>query len=134
MSQETKKDFIVIDDDPINNMICSKIIQLTLPGSDIRTFTSPEKGVEHLQKHAQLGSENLTLLFLDINMPSINGWDVLERLDKFPPAVKEKMKIYILSSSVDFQDKEKADSHYLVSGYITKPLSQLKLLEIFPSK
>jgi len=128
MIQETKQDFIVIDDDPINNMICSKIIGLTVPGTDIRTFTSPEKGVDHMRALHPAGQSAFTVLFLDINMPSLSGWDVLDKVNDLNETIKSTLKIYMLSSSVDHQDREKADKHPLVMGYISKPLTRSKLL------
>ena len=132
MSQEIKRDFIVIDDDAINNMICYKIIELTIPGSHIMTFTSPEKGVDHIRNNHLINDNHDAVVFLDINMPSLTGWDVLEKIESYPEPARKSLKIYMLSSSVDQQDREKADKHPLVLGYITKPLSKAKLQAIFP--
>ena len=132
MSQEIKRDFIVIDDDAINNMICYKIIELTIPGSHIMTFTSPETGVDHIRNNHLINDNHDAVVFLDINMPSLTGWDVLEKIESYPEPARKSLKIYMLSSSVDQQDREKADKHPLVLGYITKPLSKAKLQAIFP--
>jgi two-component system chemotaxis response regulator CheY len=131
MNSAMKNYFIIIDDDQLNNMICSRIIDLTLPGSGISTFTSPENGVDYLSSNYITPRDNPAILFLDINMPSLTGWDVLDKISAFPERVKENLKIYMLSSSVDQQDKEKAGNHPLVSGYVTKPLSKVKLMAIF---
>ena len=129
MSDGNNTEFIVIDDDPINNMICSKFIQMMIPGSEIQTFTNPEKGIEHLAGH-RIGDNNHTILFLDINMPSLTGWEVLKKVELFPDAIKEKLRIFMLSSSVDQQDKEQAANNPLVLGYISKPLSKDKLMAV----
>jgi len=130
MIHEKMNDFIVIDDDPINNMICFKIIELTIPGCDVRTFTNPEKGLDHIRRNYPTKNEKGTILFLDINMPGITGWNVLEKIETFAAAAKDMISIYMLSSSVDLSDKEKADNHPMVNGYITKPLSKAKLLHL----
>jgi len=124
--------FIVIDDDPINNAICKKMIHLSIPGAVVHTFTSPEKGVEYIRSVYPDMADTQAILFLDINMPSLTGWDVLEIIKKLTGPVENKVKIYILSSSVDAFDIEKASKDPLVSGYIEKALSRDKLLEIFP--
>jgi len=132
MGPDSKKDFIIIDDDPINNMICFKVIELTVPESEVRTFTSPEKGVDHLLATYGSGADKHAILFLDINMPTLTGWDVLQKMESFPAVAQDHIKVFMLSSSVDQQDRERANRHHLVAGYITKPLSQAKLTAILP--
>jgi CheY-like chemotaxis protein len=132
MNNNTLPDFIIIDDDPINNLICQKMVELTIKGSFMQTFTEPEKGLEYLMSAYAAENAKNAILFLDINMPHLNGWDVLERFKNFPGSVKQHIKIYMLSSSVDPQDQEKAGDSPLVSGFISKPLSQAKLQTTFP--
>jgi len=132
MKKETLPEFMVIDDDPVNNLICHTIIQLTISEAVVQTFTDPEKGLDYIQSVYDGSDPKKAVLFLDINMPSISGWDVLDKLKSFPEAVKEQVTVYMLSSSVDPNDKEKAGNDNLVTGYIAKALSQVKLLELFP--
>jgi CheY-like chemotaxis protein len=125
-------DFIIIDDDPINNMICNKIIAMTIPGATIKTFTDAENGLKHIMStYSPIDSGNAILL-LDINMPFLSGWETLDRMSDFPDLVKEHIKIFMLSSSIDPLDHEKANNNALVSGYIAKALSQSKLQAILP--
>jgi CheY-like chemotaxis protein len=131
MQHKKIPDFIVIDDDPMNNIICSKIIEITIPGATTITFTSPEKGLEYILETFTVNNANDAILFLDINMPYLNGWQVLDRFQTFPKATKDKVNIFMLSSSVDTKDKELSDNNLLVSGFITKSLSQDKLREVF---
>ncbi len=57
-------------------------------------------------------------------MPILNGWNFLERFDKFSDHIKKQLTIYILSSSVDWSDKEKAQANPYVKDYLVKPLSR----------
>jgi CheY-like chemotaxis protein len=125
--EPSSQDFLVIDDDRVNNMICTKIIQLTLNGATVNTFTEPEKGLEYILCTYSLVHARSAILFLDINMPTLTGWQVLDRFEKFPDSVKERVKIFILSSSVHPSDKEKAANNALLFSYITKPLTVEKL-------
>jgi len=131
MEQEILPDFLVIDDDPINNSICNRIIQLSLNVSSIKTFTDPSEGLEHIQVKYANDDTAKAILFLDINMPSMTGWDVLDKFKGLATHVQEKVKIFMLSSSVDPHDIEKAGNNTLVAGYITKSLSQAKLRSTF---
>ena len=132
MKQHILPDFIVIDDDVINNMICHKIIELTIPGAVVKTFIKPEKGLEYIARTYSDNGAKDAVVFLDINMPSINGWEVLDRLNHFPEHVKDRVKIFMLSSSVDPNEKDKANNNQLVSGYLTKSISKAKLEALFP--
>ncbi len=127
MQQDSIHDFIVIDDDPINNIICTKVIELTVPGATVCTFLEPELGLEYLRVAYPAREGREVIVFLDINMPSLTGWEVLDIFTHFPAAVREHVTIYMLSSSVDPNDQQRADEHPLVAGYVIKSLSQAKL-------
>lgn len=119
--------FIIIDDDPVNNLICHKHIQLLFTGADIKTFTDPQVGLDYIRLRQDQDS---AILFLDINMPLLNGWDVLDALINFPEIIKQKLKIYILSSSISDIDKQKAENNPLVKGFIGKPLTTFHLQNV----
>jgi CheY-like chemotaxis protein len=123
MKDQTMPDFIVIDDDPINNIVCRNVLQISRPGSRIQTFTDPEAGLEFIRSLGAVAGEFEAILFLDLNMPVLTGWDVLKRFEKLPDSVKEHVKIFILSSSVDIRDKQRASTSPLVLGFIEKPLT-----------
>src|SRR5689334_16891398 len=97
--------FIVVDDDPINNLICRRMIYKIFPDSTVYEFIDPEAALIHIQAfHARRNVAD-TVLFLDINMPGINGWQFLDTFGSFNPVIRENLKIFMLSSSVDIRDK-----------------------------
>jgi CheY-like chemotaxis protein len=109
--------YVAVDDDSFNNMLCTMIIEDTLGEVDITTFTKPEEGLAFIEN-----VESPTVLFLDINMPTLTGWEFLELFEKFSEKVKTYLSIYILSSSLDQRDKNKAKANKYVKGFISKPL------------
>ncbi len=128
---ETYPHFLVIDDDPISNMICSHTIKSATGDTTTRCFTKPEEGLNYIESEfVKPGDDTPAILFLDINMPSMTGWDVLDKLKKFEDQVKKNVAIYILSSSVSQPDRELANNNPLVTDYIVKPLTRNKLLQI----
>ena len=120
--------FISIDDDEVFNMISEHNIKADYPDAEVHTFLYPEKGLDFLRDEIVDGADYIVLL--DINMPTMTGWEVLEAIEDFDAGLKEKLRIYILYSSVNPLDKELADNNSLVSGYIEKPLNRKLLAEI----
>jgi len=128
MSTDLK--YILVDDDEFNNVICRMIIEDTLGEVDITEFTEPEKGLLFIREN----TKNPTILFLDINMPVLTGWDFLEHFDKFSEAVKKQVAIYILSSSLDWRDRDKANANKYVKGFLSKPLEPETIVAIANDK
>jgi len=117
--------FIVIDDDEFNNKICTVTLEKIDKGADIKTFLSPVDGFAHLvSEYSRKDHNENAVLFLDINMPIMNGWEFLDRFEELDPAIKTRVKIYILYSSVDKRDIEKAKANKNVVHYLIKPLTK----------
>lgn len=97
------------------------ILEDALGEVNIKAFTKPEEALEFIEREYAENSGH-TILFLDINMPRINGWQFLERYEKFSEQVKQQINIYVLSSSIDRVDRNKAEANKNVEGFISKPL------------
>jgi CheY-like chemotaxis protein len=124
--------FIVVDDDPGNNMICNYVITSIAPDASIHLFTDPEKALEWIKEdYNNSAQDQHAALFLDINMPVMNGWEFLDTFCSFPIPLQEQITIFILSSSIDPEDTEKAEKHPLVNGYCSKPLRKETINQIF---
>ena len=123
--------FILVDDDPINNMLCGLSIKNALSDADIRAFTTPEKGLEFIQnEYSNIHDEKPAILLLDINMPTLTGWEFMEQFDSFSDEVKSRVSVYILSSSVDERDKERARADKYIKGFISKPIEPERVLAL----
>jgi len=119
------KRFIVIDDDPLNNNICRLTIRKVLGEVEVLTFTDPTAGFEHIGTEFRDDAEGSSaILFLDLNMPVMNGWEFMERYEELEPGIKDRIQVYILSSSVDERDIEKANANKNVVNYLAKPITR----------
>ncbi|MBC7886739.1 MAG: response regulator [Ferruginibacter sp.] len=125
----TIRKYIIVDDDYFNNILSTMLIENALGKVDIRTFQVPEKALEFIQDEfiKYLGP---TIVFLDINMPTLNAWEFMEEYEKFSEAVKKQISIYIVSSSVDRHDKDKAEANKYITGFISKPLEHETILSV----
>lgn len=114
--------YIFVDDDEFSNWIYSIVVKEVAGEADIKTFTVPGEALEFIQTQYER-IEGPTILFLDINMPMINGWQFLVYYAEFSEALKSQISIYILSSSVDERDRNMAEGNKNVKGFISKPLT-----------
>ena len=112
----------LVDDDPINNLINRRLLGKTGIGNQIEEYLSAQEALEKLKSLPEKGS---LLIFLDINMPVMNGWEFLEEYKT--QFTHRDDKIVILSSSIDFLDRQKALEYPIVSGFLEKPLSLDKI-------
>ena len=120
------KNYIVVDDDPWNNNICRFNIKKTLGNIDVTTFSMPEEGLAFIEHEFSKNPQH-TILFLDINMPIVNGWAFLDRFKDFSEDIKNHITIYMLSSSINNQDIERAKSNKYVKDFLSKPLMAHKI-------
>ncbi|WP_286761796.1 response regulator [Salegentibacter sp. UBA1130] len=122
--------YMVVDDDPTNNMICEFTIKRFDSAGDIKIFSIPEEALSFIaEEYSVENKKRPTILFLDVNMPTMTGWEFLDEFLKFEESVKNQFTIYILSSSIeDF--KEKAEIYTSIKGFISKPLKINNLEEI----
>lgn len=110
----------LVDDNPIFLLTAKKMFQLLKAGNGISTFKNGLEALNRLKRLNETGKKMPDLILLDINMPVMNGWNFLDALRK------EKitgLNIYLLSSSIDPVDIQRAASYKELKGYLTKPLT-----------
>jgi two-component system, chemotaxis family, chemotaxis protein CheY len=130
MKTQKKCNFIVIDDDDVNNVLCNITISSVASNASVKTFNRPTEGLEFIRnEYSDLEEIKPTIIFLDINMPIWSGWDFLDYFCKENEKVQQQIKIYLLSSSVDPKDFERAKAHQKVEDLIVKPLTKEIILK-----
>lgn len=124
--------FIVIDDDPVNNLICHEFIKITMSAPYFfLDFTSPEKGLAYITNERRLHADNhTTIILLDLNMPGMSGWQFMEKFNALKEEIRNSFSVYIVSSSINPNDVERAANHPGIKGYIPKPVTEEFLLQI----
>ncbi|HEY4656595.1 MAG TPA: response regulator [Cyclobacteriaceae bacterium] len=120
----------LVDDDKVFQLIASRSIKATNFKGTILQFNNGGEAIEYLEAHAH---EELLLpdvLFLDINMPVVDGWTFLEDYIDLKPRIQKPIRIYMVSSSLDPKDIERAKSFEEIREYISKPISQEKFAQL----
>lgn len=120
---------LLVEDDPITVMVCERIITMTNFSSNVKSLANGEDAINYLK--SVMNTENCPqIIFLDINMPIMNGWEFLSEYDKIKNTLSVTPKTFILSSTVDPEDYKKAEAYKTVERFISKPLTKQHLEEI----
>ena len=122
--------FIIIDNDPVNNLLCGLAIQDAAANADILAFTDPLKAFDYISGYNET-NKGMNILLVDINMPVWSGWDFADHFENLDESIKNRFTIYMLSSSIDNNDKQRAAENINVMGYIEKPLTEEKVFALF---
>jgi CheY-like chemotaxis protein len=108
----------LIDDDDITNMLHQFFLEEYFPDASIVVFSQAELALKAISENAPLPD----YVFLDINMPVMDGWEFMDELSKMSNANLINLNIHILTSSLDPSDFSKAELSPLIKGFISKPL------------
>jgi DNA-binding NarL/FixJ family response regulator len=125
------KRFLLIDDDDIICIVHPAIIQQTFPGSSIEIIQSSLEAIEYINEMAKMNEPSPDAVFLDINLPQLNGFDLLQQLSDAAREWLTQTRIYMLSSSIDERDMERVKEIPLIHSFVGKPLTVEFLKENF---
>ena len=130
MEEEEIDTLYLIDDDEVFLFLTEKIVAYSNKVKNIQTFKNGYEAIEHL-KSVKDQPENLPdVIFLDISMPVMDGWNFLEEYKNFNDSFGKKIYVYIITSSIDPKDYEKARSVNEVTDFIIKPVTKEKFQEL----
>jgi len=118
-----KKTIWVIDDDNIYQIIVNKIIQKSEMFSDISSFKNGKEAINAVSNSLNSKESFPDIILLDINMPIMDGWEFMEELQILKPSINKQIVVYIVSSSIAVEDKNKAKSYPDILGYLSKPVN-----------
>jgi CheY-like chemotaxis protein len=113
----------IIDDDPIHQRIAQIMITKHRIFDEFTSYTEALNALAFLEGNHDTTDALPDVILLDLNMPVMDGWDFLEGFDKIKDSLIKKIRIFIVSSSVDEKDISRSQSYSSVEGFISKPLT-----------
>lgn len=121
---------MLVDDNDTDNFISKRIIELTKFAKKIEIKNSGKSALQYLEAEKNNDVNLPDLIFLDINMPIVDGFVFLYEFEKFPDNIKQKCKVIILSSSDNKRDIDRIVNNSYVIKFITKPLTDEVLKDL----
>ena len=119
---------LLIDDNDIDNFINERMITTNMFSKTVVIKNSAEAALQFLKDNEGSESAMPQLIFLDLNMPEMDGFGFLEEFEKLSERVKKNAKVIVLSSSISPEDINRASTNQYVVKYVNKPLNE-KYLE-----
>ncbi|HEY4063809.1 MAG TPA: response regulator [Puia sp.] len=124
------KNILLIDDDPIFVYLMRRIINSTSYSCEINEFTDGELAINYLNGIHDKTELLPDLIFLDLSMPVMDGWEFLKEYSRLRPGIKKNVTLFIVSSSISPQEVERAKTFRAVKDFLIKPLGKAKVIEI----
>jgi len=112
---------MLVDDNPVENMVNGQLITTSGFAKKINTFQSGKDMLDFLKSASE--SELPEVIFLDIIMPGMDGFQFMDEFEKLDENVRKRCKVVMLSSSDSFKDLNRANKNKLVRKFLNKPLT-----------
>lgn len=116
----------IIDDDLVSRYATRYRIEQSENGAVVSDFDTAQIALKEFMERVQDGDELPNIIFLDLIMPDMNGWQFLDALEKTFGSLEEP-NVYVLSAFSNSKDRNRAKEHPLVQGHFDKPLSKIDM-------
>lgn len=121
----------LVDDDDAYLYGTRKLIEYHKLCNAVLTFQNGRQVADFMKEHLYDRERTPDYILLDLEMPVMDGWQFVEEFLQMKPLLEKEVKVYIVSSSIDDRDKDKAKSISIITDYLVKPLNSAGLKDIF---
>lgn len=115
--------FIIIDDSQLDCFIAEKIIQNTGTFSSVKTYNQALEALEVIKGSGEK-KDAVTIIVLDIQMPLMNGFQFVEAFEQLPEEIRAGYAIFMFSSSINENDKNRMENYPSIRRFYGKPISK----------
>lgn len=115
---------MIIDDNAIDLYVCSRMTTKNNFGKRVLEYSVATEALHYLQDNQDNFLELPQIIFVDIYMPLMSGFEFMKEYDKLSPALKNHCKVYIISSTIDNEDIVKSHSDKNVVSFQVKPITK----------
>ena len=122
------KKVLLVDDDEIVNSINAVIIKHAKFASEVKSINNVPNAIQFLSE-AKVNGNLPDVIFLDLNMPDLDGWDFMDEYEKI--GMNGSTKVIMLTSSISLRDEQKAKSSEKIAAFVSKPLSPELLEQLY---
>lgn len=129
----TPQHILLVDDDDVTNFLSREMLRIYMSSPQIDTAVNGQDAIEYLKSRASDADSLPDIILLDINMPVMDGWDFLAEFDRIKQPGFEKINIIMFTSSVYYEDIDRAKTYASVKSIYSKPLDEEKIKEIIAS-
>ena len=123
----------IIDDDEVYKFFMKRVLKIKKLAEDVISFPDGEEAYNFINKNKEHPEKLPDLIFLDINMPIMDGFQFMAEYVKIQAEIDKKITIYMITSSIDPIDLEHSKKYTEISNFITKPVKADVLKKIINS-
>jgi CheY-like chemotaxis protein len=121
---------LLVDDNPDDNFFHERVIKKNHFTNCVIAKESAKEALFYLKTRPVTQNNRIDIIFLDINMPGMNGWEFLEEYNKLDKELQQGVVIIMLTTSESQEDKKKAMEWGFLAEFKTKPLTKSMIEEI----
>lgn len=115
--------FLLIDDEEVFNFIHTQVIQLLEPNATIKDIQSSSSALQYIKDNLKKPDQSPDAIFVDINMPEMNGFELMDELQKLSSSFSKTPHIYMVTSSLFESDRKRASNYPILKGFMEKPIA-----------
>lgn len=128
------KNIYFIDDDPVFVYLMKRMLANSQASFEAMEFADGELAIDHLRSISDRPDLLPDIIFLDLSMPVMDGWEFLEEYSQLRYLFRKNISLFIVSSSISPEEVERSKTYAAVTDFLIKPLRAGKIEELLAAE